>query len=95
MYIMNPMSTVIYCTDFMERIMVVDKDDASLLIGSYSSQRTPVTMARYTRKEAREVLAKVFQALGSGDISMMLPDSALFYEEKIKEDSRTRRKGGS
>ena len=95
MYIINPMGTAIYNSEFFERILIVDKPDASLIIGSYTSEREPVTMARYKRDEARNVLCEIFDAIDNGKTTYALPDSTLFYEENHKYDGRTRRKGGS
>ena len=95
MYIMNHTTTAIYNSDFLERILIVDKNDASLIIGSYSNEREPVTMARYKAAEARGALLKIFQALREGEVCFTLPESTLFYEEIRKHDGRTRRKGGS
>lgn len=95
MYIINPMGTAIYNSEFFERILVVDKPDASLIVGSYTSEREPVTMARYKRDEARQIVQGIFEAIVAGEVSYALPDSSLFYEEKHKYDGRTKRKGGS
>lgn len=96
MYIMNAMRSNILNSDFVERFLVVDKPDASLVIASYSSEREPVTMGKYKdKKEARDCLDELFAALGGGQAYFTMPDSTIFYEQRQIEDKRTKRKGGS
>lgn len=96
MIIMNPQGSMILNSDFVERFLIVEKSDACLIIASYNEERQPVTMARYKdNKEAKDTLMDLFIALREGQTGYFMPDSKLFYEQEIKRDARTKRKGGS
>lgn len=96
MYILNAMGSGVLNCEFIERIILVEKDDAVLVVASYDSMRPPVTMGWYRdKKEACGVLGDIFAALSGGQSGYTMPDSTLFYEEHTKKDARTRRKGGN
>lgn len=98
MYIMTSNGAQIVNADFVERFAIAEKPDAVLIVASYTSATTPppVTIGRYKdRKEAHDALGKMFVALSNKDDCFTMPDSLLFYEEHIKKDARTKRKGGS
>lgn len=98
MYIMTNNGMQIINSDFVERFTIAEKPDASLVIASYTSDQTPppVTIGRYKdKKEAQDALGKMFVALSHKDDCFTMPDSLLFYEERIKKDARVKRKGGS
>lgn len=96
MYIINPQGTMVVNSEFVERFLIADKGDACLIIASYNQERTPVTMGRYSdSREASEILGDLYRALIGGQDGYSMPDSRLYYEEHIKKDARTKRKGGS
>lgn len=96
MFFLNERKTAIINSDFVERFCIDKKNDAVLIIASYSDVRAPVTIARYKdEKEAKDALAQLLIALQNGAQTFELPDSLLFYEQEIKKDARTKRKGGS
>lgn len=60
-YILNGTELEIVNSDFVERFCVVRKDDATLIVASYSSARSPVTLARYAGVgEAKAALQRCF-----------------------------------
>ena len=96
MYIMNGAKNQIINAEFVERFCISEKDDAALIVLSYSSERPAVTLARYKdAKEARTVLADLLLALAGGQSYYSMPDSLVYGEERHKMDARTKRKGGS
>ena len=96
MYIMDACGNMIVNSDFVERFLVVDKDDASLVVASYNDVRKAVTLGRYDRgREAREVLGSMLSALADDKKYFVMPDSHLSFPEKVIKDARTKRKGGS
>lgn len=96
MYILNSSEKEIINSNFVERFCISDKEDAALIIASYNNVRPPVTIARYKNtKEAKAALGELFAALAGGQTHFFMSDSLLYGEETIKEDARTRRRGGS
>lgn len=98
MYIMTSNGTQIINSDFVERFAIAEKPDAALILASYTSAPTPppVTIGRYKdKKEAKEALGDMLLALSNKDECFTMPDSVLNFEEHIKNDARTKRKGGS
>ena len=97
MYIVNQKKTEIINTDFVERFLIVEKNDAVLIVLSYNNtDRPPVTLAKYPcRKDADEVLSGIFEALTSEYKSFECPEMRYFQEYHKKMDARTKRKGSS
>ncbi len=96
MYIVDSRAKQIIILDFVERFCVTEKDDAALIVASYSDVRPPVTMGRYRDlKETQDVLGQLLSALAGGQTVFHMPDSLLYAEQAITKDARTRRKGGS
>lgn len=98
MYIMTSNGTQIINSGFVERFAIAEKPDAALIVASYTSanEPPPVTIGRYKdRKEAKDALAAIFSALSCNVDCFTMPDSLLYFEERIKKDARTKRKGGS
>lgn len=95
MYILTSDQKSIVDTSYVERIRLVTKPDAYLIIASYGSERA-VTIGKYAGKEeAYGVLARIHSELATGATAYIMPDSPFFGGEQVKHDSRTRRKGGS
>ena len=98
MYILNGAKNQIVNTDFVERFCIAEKNDATLILLSYSSgsECPPVTLARYKdAKEAQEALGDLFAALTEEQGYFIMPESRYYCEEKTIKDARTKRKGGS
>lgn len=98
MYIMTNNESQVINSDFVERFVIVEKPDAALIVASYTSasEPPPVTIGRYKdRKEAKDALRDMFSALASKFYCYTMTDSVLHFEEHIKKDARTKRKGGS
>lgn len=96
MYIMAASGSQIVNSEFVERFCISEKEDAALVVASYSNVRPPVTMARYANTdEAMGALGDLMGALAGGQTCFTMPDSTLYYEERRKKDARTKRRGGS
>lgn len=96
MYILSKSGKEIVNSDFVERFCVTEKSDAMLIVASYSTERQPVTMARYRdSREAEEALRELFRAMAGEQRYFEMPDSVLQYGERQIKDSRVKRKGGS
>ncbi len=95
MYILNGPRNEIIDSSFVERFCVVERNDAVLIVASYSADRK-VTVSKYRdTKEARDALIDMLAAFERGDYCYEMPISSLFYGENVKRDARTQRKGGS
>lgn len=72
MFFMNGARTEIINTDFVERFLLVEKEDACLVIASYArGDETPVTLGRYTTKaEARDALYELLDAISNDSYEM-------------------------
>ena len=87
-------NTQIINIDFVERICIAQKDDATLIVLSYGAERPAVTLGRYaTMQVAQNVMDELFSALVDGQTYYIMPDRK--SEESRKKDARTKRKGGS
>lgn len=97
MYIMVSTGMEIINSEFVERFCVVEKPDAALVVASYDrSTMGARTMGRYADvREAQEALDELLVALAGGQTCFTLPDSTLYYGERIKKDARVKRRGGS
>lgn len=96
MYILSSDAKQIINSEYVERICIAEKIDAALIVLSYSSERPPVTLARYKDlQEAKEAMCDLYNALAGGQTFYIMPDSRIFAEETIKKDARIKRKGGS
>lgn len=96
MYIMLAGGRQIVNSEFVERFCISEKNDAALIVASYSDVRPPVTMARYANMdEARGVLCELMGALSGGQGYFTMPESVLYFEERTVKDARVKRKGGS
>lgn len=81
---------------FVERFVVVEKNDAALVVASYSDTRPPVTLSRYKNaREATDALQELMFAISGEQTAFYMPESTLYHEEVIKKDARIKRKGGS
>lgn len=97
MFIMTHDNTQIINVDFVERFCIVRKDDAVLIVLSYSAERgsPAVTIGRYaTMQAAQGVMDELFSALVDGQTYYVMPDRR-YTEMPRKRDARTKRKGGS
>ena len=96
MYIMAAGGKQIINSEFVERFCLSEKEDAILIVASYSDTRPPVTMARYANMdESRDALGKLMGALAGGQAYFDMPESILYYEEHVRKDARVKRRGGS
>lgn len=96
MYIMTGDGKQIINSEYVERFCAVKKSDAALIVASYSDIRPPVTLARYKDiDEAQSTLEELLTAMAGGQSCYTMPESRLFFEEKVKKDARTKRKGSS
>lgn len=96
MYILSGNRKEIVNSEFVERFCVVVKDDAALIVASYSALRQPVTVARYADlREAVDALGQLMGALAGGQACFDMPESRLYANERFMRDARTKRKGGS
>ena len=96
MYILSGNQKEIIDSNFVERFVIVERDDAVLIVASYSGDRK-VTVSKYkSPKEAKDVLNDMFSAFDRGQYCYEMPVSSLFYgnDGGIK-DARVKRKGGS
>lgn len=95
MHIMNGAQKEIINVAHVERFCLCPKEDAVLIVASYSADRV-VTVARYKDKtEAHAALYKLFSAICGGESCFVMPDSLLYDEENWKRDARAKRRGGS
>ena len=77
----------------VERLCIAQKNDAALIVASYSDSRPAVTLGRYRTKEAAlDVLRNIYYQ--SPDEGLILPDGGM-HEEKTIKDARVKRRGGS
>ena len=96
MYIMAAGGKQIINSEFVERFCLSEKEDAVLIVASYSDTRPTVTMARYANMdESRDALGKLMGALAGGQAYFDMPESILYYEEHVRKDARVKRRGGS
>ena len=96
MYILATNGRQIVNAEFVERFCLSEKDDATLIVASYSDSRPPVTLGRYKdAKEAKDVLYSLVMALAGEQRVYDMPDSTLFFEEMVRRDARVKRRGGS
>lgn len=96
MYILNSMQTSIVSSEFVERFCISEKPDAALIVASYSTERSPVTLGRYENlSEAQDVLSDLILALAGGQACYTMPESTLYARERVKKDARIKRRGGS
>lgn len=96
LYIMSENGKQIINTEFVERFCIVEKEDAALVVASYSDVRAPVTIGKYLdAAEAKGVLADIMAALSGVQCYYNMPGSRLFAGEYIKKDARIKRRGGS
>ncbi len=96
MYIVDSRAKQIINSDFVERFCVSEKDDAALIVASYSDVRPPVTMGRYRGlEEAQDTLGQLLSALVGGQMVFHMPDSLLYGGQSRVKDARVKRKGGS
>lgn len=96
MYIFDGSRKQIINAEFVERFCISEKDDATLIVASYSSSRPPVTLARYENTaEAKGALADLFYAISGGQAYFEMPESRLYSPEHPIKDARTKRRGGS
>lgn len=95
MFIVTNQQNMIVNSEFVERFLIVEKPDASLIIASYNDIRPPITLGRYEQSESKSVLSDLYSALLSDQAGFVMPDSILYYQQKKVKDARTARKGGS
>lgn len=96
MFVMNSRGTEIINSEFVERFVICEKEDAALIVSSYSDTRRPVTMARYINlEEAQAVLGELLNALAGGQAYYTMPPSRLYAKERTIRDARVKRKGSS
>lgn len=95
MQILDQKEIMIVNSEFVERFLLVPKDDCHLIIASYSETRNPVTLGRYAKHEVYGVLSDLFAALSGNRDSFLMPPSSIFEDNRRKHDARTKRKGGS
>lgn len=80
----------------VDRFVIVEKEDAVLIVASYCINDRPVTLAKYRDfKEAKTALGDMLGALASENLMFYMPPSLLFDDKKLKHDARTKRRGGS
>lgn len=97
MYILTESQRQIINSEFVERFLLVTKDDATLIIASYRlSDDKTVTIGRYENdKEAQDIMSELFSALVSNATYYTMPESRYYAKETWKRDARTKRRGGS
>ena len=96
MFIMAAAGTQFIESEFCKRFMLLEKNDAVLIVGIYDDTNKPITLGRYAdMDEAKETLLGLFYAQAGGQSYYTMPDSRLSHEQEKKHDARTKRKGGS
>lgn len=80
MYFMNGARTELVNSEYVERFRVVEKEDACIVIASYSREGQPVTLARYgTLNEAMDALADLHRAICDSETYYSMPMSTGAY----------------
>lgn len=97
MYILSQSELEIYDSRVFERFAIVTKhEDAKLVVGSRSKEAPPDTLGRYVDiPEAKTALRGLLTALTRNDPVYEMPLSSLVAPEHERNDSRTKRRGGS
>lgn len=96
MFILNDRSGSIVNTDYVREFFLTDTNDSTLFSALFHGSEKFTTLERYkTRKEAMGARDQLARALSDGDTVFHLPESLYYFEERIKKDARTKRKGGS
>lgn len=96
MYIINEHSGAIVNSDYVMDFHLSDTSDSTLISVQMRGVDKPRTLERYKdRKEAMDALELLFRALELNEVSFRMPESLYYFEETIKRDARTKRKGGS
>lgn len=96
MHILNDRKGVIVDSRSVAEFFLTDTSDSTLLSLRWFGTEEPQTFERYRdRKEARDALGQLFCALSEGKATWILPESTYYFDEHIKRDARTKRKGGS
>lgn len=96
MYILSGDKKQIVNSEYVERFCISEKDDAALIVLSYSNTRPAVTLARYKNlEEAQSVLMELMLSISGGQLYFSMPESRLYAEEQIVNDARIKRRGKS
>lgn len=85
MWFMNGNETEIINTEYVERFVIVEKDDAVLICASYSETRV-ITVARYRNKEeAYSALVRLLDAISENSCFI---ESSTKYTENLNLKKR-------
>lgn len=96
MYILNERSGTIANSDFVAEFYLMDTSDSTLLSLRWHGVEKPATLERYRKHdEAMDALCQLFQALETDQAAFRMPESLYYFDEHIKKDARTKRRGGS
>lgn len=96
MYVISSDGMRIYNITNFHRIIISNKNDASLVSVIMENESNPLTLGRYkNHKEAKEALNELLKALVDEWIYFTMPDSLLYHEEKIDTKARVKRRGSS
>lgn len=95
MYILSTDQKLILDSRFVKRFFIIRHPECSLIVAAYRQDQPPITIGRYPKDEANEVLLNLFQALADDKAAYILPDSTLRFAEYHKKDARQKRKGGA
>lgn len=96
MYIMNERSGAIINSTFVSEFFLTKTSDSTLLSVRWNGIEKPSTLERYkTYKEATDALGALMRALETEQVTFYMPESLYYFEESVKKDARTKRKGGS
>lgn len=81
MFIMNGNRTELINTVHVRRFAIAQKEDACLVIASYSQETNPITLARYqTFDEAVTALDDMHMAISYDEQSYRMPESTGVYK---------------
>lgn len=83
---------------YIARYLIDKKTDAVLITATSSNpaDSRPIILGRYKdEKEAESVMGDLLTALLNRQEEFHMPDSLLYFEQKVKKDARTQRRGGS
>lgn len=96
MYIMNERSGSLINSAFVSEFYLSKTSDSTLLSLRWQGVEKPCTIERYkTFNEAMDALCALLRALEAQQDTFYVPESTYYFEEYIKKDGRTKRKGGS
>lgn len=86
MFFLNERGLELINSNYVERLCIVQKSDAALIVASYGNERPPVTLGRYADvQEAMIALCHLSQALNDGEHICMIEST--YGGKQIKSDA--------